>query len=93
MKAEDIPAELVAILDKRAGKVHRPDGTVMQVLAELLTEYDRLKEPDPNQCRRIDPHGPHVWYQCIPNGKPGSLAGSWQAPEHTWQCPGHNPSV
>lgn len=42
MKAEDIPPELVAILDNRAGKAHSPEGTVLQTLAEILTEYDRI---------------------------------------------------
>jgi hypothetical protein len=46
MEAEDIPAELVAIVDARAHKVHSRDGVVLSTLAKILTAYDRMKELD-----------------------------------------------
>lgn len=42
MTPEEIPQELVDILDARAGKLHGRNGVVMRTLAELLTRYDEL---------------------------------------------------
>jgi hypothetical protein len=41
---EEIPGELLDILDRAAGKVHRRSGPVVATLAEILTRYDELKE-------------------------------------------------
>ena len=46
LSPEDIPQELIDILDERAGKKHSRTGSVVAALAEILTEYDRLKEQD-----------------------------------------------
>ena len=44
MTPEEIPAELLAVLDERAGKTHSRTGSVVRCLAEILTAYDELKE-------------------------------------------------
>lgn len=41
MKAQEIPQELLDILDHHAGKVHSRDGKVVAALAEILTHYGR----------------------------------------------------
>lgn len=43
MKAEEIPEELINILDDRAGRKHSRTGSVVACLAEILTEYDRIR--------------------------------------------------
>jgi hypothetical protein len=42
MNVNDIPQELIDLLDKRAGKKHSRDGVVLTTLAEILTLYNRL---------------------------------------------------
>lgn len=43
MTPEEIPQELIDILDAKAGKKHSRDGYVVEALAEILTKYDELK--------------------------------------------------
>lgn len=43
MPPEEIPPELVALLDERAGKRHSADGPVLAALAEILTRYDQIR--------------------------------------------------
>jgi hypothetical protein len=43
MTPDEIPRELLVILDKRAGKIHSRGGVVAECLAEILTEYEKLK--------------------------------------------------
>ena len=40
MKPEDIPAELVTMLDDAAGKQHSRTGAVLTALAAILTRHD-----------------------------------------------------
>lgn len=40
---EEIPERLIEILDRAAGKKHSRSGPVIRTLAEILTEYDRMK--------------------------------------------------
>ena len=40
MTPEQIPQELVDLLDERAGKKHSRDGAVLTTLAEILTRYE-----------------------------------------------------
>lgn len=49
MNVDDIPPELVALLDARAGRKHTRDGTVLRTLAELLTLFVALQEAVPVQ--------------------------------------------
>lgn len=44
VRPEDIPQELIDIIDERAGKKHSREGRVLTTLAEILTKYDELKE-------------------------------------------------
>jgi hypothetical protein len=44
MTTEQIPQELIDILDERAGKQHSRSGSVVACLAEILTVYDQIKE-------------------------------------------------
>lgn len=44
MTPEDIPQELLDILDARAGKQHSREGRVVAALAEILTRYDELRK-------------------------------------------------
>lgn len=43
MRPEEIPQELIDILDNNAGKKHSKKGTVVTTLAEILTRYDEMK--------------------------------------------------
>jgi hypothetical protein len=42
VKAEEIPAELVAILDEAAGRQHSETGPVRTALAAILTKHREL---------------------------------------------------
>jgi hypothetical protein len=42
--ADEVPQELVDLLDERAGKTHSRKGSVLATLAEILTRYDELRE-------------------------------------------------
>lgn len=41
MNAEEIPDQIKALVDERAGKVHSNAGSVMTTLAEALTVYEK----------------------------------------------------
>ena len=43
MSPEEIPQELVDILDKMAGKQHSREGKVINCLAEILTRYEHIR--------------------------------------------------
>jgi hypothetical protein len=43
MKVEDIPQELVDMLDQDAGKQHGRQGPVLASLARILTRYDEMR--------------------------------------------------
>lgn len=43
MRVEDIPQELIDILDKHANKKHSRNGHVVRSLGEILTRYDILR--------------------------------------------------
>jgi hypothetical protein len=40
---EEVPAELIELLDLRAGRTHSRTGSVVAALAEILTRYDELR--------------------------------------------------
>lgn len=42
MQADEVPQELIDILDRRAGKRHSRNGPVVSCLAEILTAYDEM---------------------------------------------------
>jgi hypothetical protein len=42
MTAEEIPQELIDILDKAAGRKHSRTGSVISCLAEILTKYQEI---------------------------------------------------
>ena len=44
MTAGEIPAELKAILDADAGKVHSREGRVMVTLAKILTRWEEIRD-------------------------------------------------
>lgn len=52
MTPEQIPPELIRMLDEAAGRQHTGTGTVATTLAAILTRYDQLKaegwEPKPH---------------------------------------------
>lgn len=52
MTGEEIPQELIDMLDGLAGKKHGREGRVVAALARILTRYDELKEMDNGQARR-----------------------------------------
>lgn len=52
MKPEDIPQELVDILNERAGKIHKRDGYAIEALAEILTRYDEMKAQELHEMLR-----------------------------------------
>lgn len=43
MTPDEIPDELIEILDRRAGKKHSRTGRVLNTLAEILTRYEQLR--------------------------------------------------
>ena len=47
--AETVPPELVAILDEQAGIVHSATGSVRRCLADILNQYDEMRD-GPGQC-------------------------------------------
>lgn len=50
MHSEDIPQELVDLVDERARKKHSREGIVLTTLAEVLTRYDEIKSRQPLSC-------------------------------------------
>ncbi len=44
MTPDQIPHELIDMLDQAAGRTHNPDGRVLRTLAAILTRYDELRE-------------------------------------------------
>lgn len=42
MTADQVPAELIKILDQRAGRQHSRTGSVVTTLAEILTRYREM---------------------------------------------------
>jgi hypothetical protein len=40
---EEIPQELVDLLDRAAGRAHSRAGSVVRTLAEILTRYDGVR--------------------------------------------------
>jgi hypothetical protein len=40
---DEIPQELIDLLDARAGKQHSRTGSVVSCLAEILTRYEELR--------------------------------------------------
>ena len=44
MTPEEIPQELIDLLDERAGRRHSRTGTVLRALAEILTRFEQLQE-------------------------------------------------
>lgn len=49
MTPDEIPQDLLDILDKRAGKVHSRQGSVVACLAEILTRYDERYKRTPEE--------------------------------------------
>jgi hypothetical protein len=43
MMSDEIPQELLDILDTDAGKTHSRQGSVVETLAKILTRYDELR--------------------------------------------------
>lgn len=43
VRPEDVPEELLRIVDAAAGKTHSRDGTVAQTLAAVLTRWEELR--------------------------------------------------
>lgn len=43
MKPEEIPQELIDILDRMAGKKHSREGQVVKCLAEILTKWEIMR--------------------------------------------------
>lgn len=43
MTVDEIPQELIDLLDERAGKKHSKTGSVLKTLAEILTRYEELR--------------------------------------------------
>jgi hypothetical protein len=46
MRAEEIPAELMDMLDEDAGRVHSRTGSVACSLARILTRYEEMLAED-----------------------------------------------
>lgn len=54
MKPEDVPQELIDILDERAGKTHSRTGSVVACLAEIITRLDEIRGRDGQKKRWAD---------------------------------------
>lgn len=46
MTPEEIPDELVQMLDEAAGKEHSRQGPVLTTLARILTRYEEIRAPE-----------------------------------------------
>jgi len=44
MTSDEVPQELIDILDKAAGKTHSRTGQVVTCLAEILTRYEEMRQ-------------------------------------------------
>lgn len=51
MTPEEIPQDIIDILDDMAGKKHSREGKVVACLAEILTKYDEIKETCDNRVK------------------------------------------
>jgi hypothetical protein len=47
VNAEDVPQELIDILDARAGREHSRTGSVVAALAEILNLWEVIREEAP----------------------------------------------
>jgi hypothetical protein len=47
VKPEDVPQELIDILDARAGREHSRTGSVVSTLAEILNLWELIREEAP----------------------------------------------
>lgn len=44
IRPEDVPAEILSIVDEAAGRLHNPiDGSVIKTIAAVLTKWEELK--------------------------------------------------
>lgn len=91
MSPEEIPEELIRILDARAGKIHSSAGSVVTALAEILTAYDAWREakpgetpgavePDDARPRAVIPED-HPEFRCHRCNGPNVM---WTAPSPLW---------
>lgn len=78
MRAEDIPQELIDILDKRANRNHSRTGSVVSTLAEILTQYDQLKREPFQRFKR----GRYQFYIDLAD----CWAGVFFGPDATYYC-------
>lgn len=86
MKAEDVPPQLRAIVDRAAGREHSAGGAVMRCLAEVLTAHEemvlaRAARPRP-RCSR----GHFLPVGALPGGA-GADAERQEAWDDTCRCP------
>lgn len=65
MRAQEVPAELVALLDEAAGREHSESGGVRTALAAILTRY---REMVLAEARQGAVEGGPVVHGCPPNG-------------------------
>lgn len=49
MTPDEVPQELIDILDRHAGKTHSRKGVVVAALAEILTRYDEMRCDEPTR--------------------------------------------
>jgi hypothetical protein len=42
MRVDEIPPEIIDLMNERAGKIHRKDGEALTTLAEILTLYRKM---------------------------------------------------
>lgn len=64
MNVDDIPQELIDILDDRAGKKHSRSGSVVSCLAEILTKWEDIKRDQVSNRLEELPEVRHVRGEC-----------------------------
>lgn len=57
MKPEDIPQELVDLLDERADKVHNRTGSVLTTLADILTLWEEIRRRKIREANKTSMYG------------------------------------
>lgn len=74
MTPQEIPQQLVDILDERAGKKHSREGRVLATLAEILTKYDEIRKNPPPQTPAVGTYAQMVESMNIDSPLPRYLA-------------------
>lgn len=82
MKAEDVPQEIIDLVDRAAGKLHSHTGVVVQSVAEVLTAWEQRLQ---YQLARIaDAHFKYVDNNGGTLGSCNECGWNWPCATYVW---------